>query len=45
MAAGAQIHEQHGRTVLATGCLRVLAYGILLIALALLAFALTSQIL
>jgi len=44
MVAGAQIHEQHGRTVIATGCLRVLAYSILLISLALLAYALTYQI-
>jgi len=30
---GSELHEQHGRTVLASGCLRVLAYALLLAAL------------
>jgi hypothetical protein len=42
MAGGTQIHEHHGRNVLATGCLRTLAYTLLLLALALLAYQLAS---
>lgn len=33
MAMGAEIHRQHGRKVFATGCLRVVAYGLLLASL------------
>lgn len=33
MAAGSELHYQHGRAVLAGGCLRSLAYGLLLLAL------------
>lgn len=33
MAAGRQIHERHGRSVITSGCLRWLAYALLLIAI------------
>ena len=36
MAIGTQIHRQHGRMVFASGCLRILAFGMLLAALVLL---------
>ena len=35
MATGTQLHEQHGRAQLASGCLRALAYALLLAALVL----------
>ncbi|MEW5869286.1 MAG: hypothetical protein AB1894_08430 [Chloroflexota bacterium] len=35
MAAGSELHYQHGRAVVAAGCLRSLAYGLLLLALVL----------
>lgn len=43
LAGGTKIHAQHGRTVMATGCLRLLAYALVLAALAVLAFALTLR--
>ncbi len=45
LAAGQGIHERHGRSVLAVGCLRLLAVGLLLLSLALLTAYLTSLIL
>ena len=33
LVQGTELHEHHGRTVLASGCLRVLAYALLLAAL------------
>jgi hypothetical protein len=36
MAMGAEIHRQHGRKVFAAGCLRTLAFGLLLTAMVLL---------
>jgi hypothetical protein len=36
MAMGSEIHRQHGRKVFAAGCLRTLAYGMLLASLVLL---------
>jgi len=45
LAGGIEIHEQHGKAVIVTGCLRILAVGILLFALALLVYALTLQLL
>jgi CRISPR/Cas system-associated exonuclease Cas4 (RecB family) len=35
MAVGTELHRRHGRGVFATGCLRLLAYGLLLSALTL----------
>jgi hypothetical protein len=43
MAAGAELHERHGRLALESGCLRTAAYVLLLLALALLAAYLASQ--
>jgi hypothetical protein len=45
MAHGSELHYQHGRAVLATGCLRSIAYGLLLLALVLLAVYVTGQFL
>lgn len=42
MSAGTKIHDQHGKTVLQTGCLRVSAMAFLLISIALLAYYLAS---
>jgi hypothetical protein len=44
MAAGSALHERHGRLVLQSGCLRVLGYGVLLAALALLAAYMTRLV-
>jgi hypothetical protein len=44
MAAGNKIHYQHGRAVMGASCLRIVAYGLLLLALALLAFYLTRML-
>ena len=33
MAAGSELHRRHGRAVLSVGCLRLLAYALLLSAL------------
>lgn len=41
LAGGTQLHYRHGRQVLAAGCLRYLAYALLLAALALLTVYLT----
>lgn len=35
LAGGRRLHERHGRAVLAAGCLRVLAYALLLLAIVL----------
>jgi hypothetical protein len=43
LAAGERLHAAHGRSVLATGCLRVVAYALLLLALVLLASYLTAS--
>lgn len=45
LAAGSAMHYQHGRTVLAAGCLRTAAYAILLLALVMLAVYITGQFL
>jgi hypothetical protein len=44
LAGGTAIHHQHGKTVITTGCLRVVAYTILLLAVALVVFYLTIQL-
>ena len=44
LSGGTRLHQQHGRTVLTAGCLRILAYGLLLAALALAAAALALKI-
>jgi hypothetical protein len=45
LAGGAAIHEQHGKAVVVTGCLRVLAIGLLLAALTLIVYSLTIRFL
>jgi hypothetical protein len=45
LASGSQIHERHGRNVMFAGCLRVLAYLLLLAALALVAAYATDLLL
>jgi CRISPR/Cas system-associated exonuclease Cas4 (RecB family) len=45
LASGTEIHSRHGQAVFTTGCLRILAYGVLLLGLALLVYALTLQFL
>jgi len=43
MATGTELHYQHGRVVYTAGCLRYLAYGLLLAALILMAITITNQ--
>ena len=45
MAGGSELHYQHGRAVMGVGCLRVLAYALLLLAVALLAVYFTRMLL
>lgn len=33
MAVGTEIHEKHGRVVLASNCIQIVAYGLLLLAI------------
>ena len=42
LAEGTQMHQQHGRAVLAAGLVRTFAYGVLLIALLLFAVYATN---
>jgi len=44
LAGGRQMHEDHGRAVLATGLVRALGYFLLLVGMILLAVYLTIQI-
>jgi len=44
LAAGVQLHEQHGRVLLVVGCLRSLAYALLLFALVLAAVYLAMRV-
>jgi len=45
MAAGVNLHLQHGKTVLLAGVLRLVAYGLVLVALGLLAVLFTQLLL
>ena len=45
LADGLELHQQHGRKVASVGCMRVVAYGLLLIGLVLLAVQVASQLL
>ncbi len=45
LAEGTELHHQHGRAVLASGLIRTLAYGLLLIAIALFTIYATNQVL
>ena len=44
LAAGTELHARHGRSVLVSGLLRILAYGMLLGAVILLAIVLVNQL-
>lgn len=44
LAAGERLHEQHGRAVFLAGCLRTIAWVVLLAGLGLAAAALAQQI-
>ena len=44
MAAGVELHFQHGRAALGASCLRTLAYALLLLALILMAVYFTNQL-
>lgn len=44
LAGGKALHHQHGRAILAAGCLRILAYGLALAALVLVALHFTGQL-
>ena len=45
LAGGSEYHTQHGRSVLTAGCLKTLAYGLLLLALAALTMWLLDNLL
>jgi hypothetical protein len=45
LAGGTELHERHGRKVMLVGCLRVLAYILLLASLALLTVYITHSLL
>lgn len=45
LAAGRQLHERHARLALSNGCLRLLAYALLLAALLLVAITLAGHLL
>ena len=45
LAGGTELHERHGRIVMMAGCLRVLAYALLLVSLVLLTIYVTRQLL
>lgn len=45
MLSGTEIHRKHGRTVMLAGCLRILAMGMLLVALVLLVIHFVGQVL
>jgi hypothetical protein len=45
LAGGTELHERHGRLVMMVGCLRVLAYALLLVSLVLLTIIITRSLL
>ena len=45
LAGGTELHYRHSRTILISGCVRILAYALLLLALVLLAIFGTQQLL
>ena len=44
LAMGSEMHYRHGRRVLVSGCIRVAAYAMLLLALILVAVYVTQQV-
>jgi hypothetical protein len=45
LTGGTELHYQHGRAVMISGCLRVVAYALILLALAWIAIYFTGQLL
>lgn len=45
LSGGTELHYRHGRMVMISSCLQIAAYGLLLIALVILAIYLTNQLL
>ena len=45
MAEGVELHAQHGRKVMAAGCLRLAAYSVMLLALLLIATQIALRLL
>jgi len=45
LAGGIELHEKHGRSVMVSGCLMILAYGLLILALIVLTIWLTNKML
>lgn len=45
LASGTELHFRHGRTLLLSGCLRVIAFAMILAAIALLAYYAASRLL
>jgi hypothetical protein len=45
LAEGVELHARHGRKVMAAGCLRLAAYGVLLLAVLLVATQVTLRLL
>lgn len=45
LADGTELHHRHGRAVLASGFVRILAYGLLLISIVLFTIYVTNQVL
>jgi CRISPR/Cas system-associated exonuclease Cas4 (RecB family) len=45
LTGGTELHYRHSRAVLVSGCLRVLAYALLLVAMVLLVIHVTRQLL
>jgi hypothetical protein len=45
LAGGTELHERHGQSVMIAGCLRVLAYTLLLASLVLFTILVTSKLL
>jgi hypothetical protein len=45
LSEGTELHHQHGRAVLTSGLIRVLAYGLLLAAIVLFSIYVTNQVL
>lgn len=45
MAEGVELHARHGRSVMTAGCLRVAAYGVILLAVLLIATQIALRLL
>lgn len=45
LTSGTEMHYQHGRAVMVTGCIRIAAYVLLLIGIVLIAIYFTTQLL